>query len=137
MKKYISVILVAIMLAAVLPFTAFAAYSVGDIIELGSYPQTRVTDSSLISALNSCTASMFVQILARIDGVNLNSVSYGGKFNDVKVNDWYAKAVQWADNCGVTGGTGNGAFSPNTAVSREQLATFFIAYAKYKGYIFT
>ena len=56
-KKLLSVLLSVLMLALTLScvsvcFTAGAAYNAGDIIELGSYPQTRVKDSSLISALD-------------------------------------------------------------------------------------
>lgn len=61
-KKVVSVILVVIMCLTMVPlggfdFTAEAAtitsYSQGDIIEFGWYPQSKVTDSTTISALNS------------------------------------------------------------------------------------
>ncbi len=53
-------------------------YKVGDIVEFGSYPQSRVTDSSLVSAL---------------DGVSKNWVSYGyysgdGSFGTMVQGDW-------------------------------------------------
>lgn len=53
-------------------------YKVGDIIEFGSYPQSKVTDSSLVSALNS---------------VSKNWVSYGyysgdGSYGSMKLGDW-------------------------------------------------
>lgn len=55
MKKLLSLILVAIMLVTAMPM-AFAegnTYKVGDIVQFGSYPQSKVTDSTTISALNS------------------------------------------------------------------------------------
>lgn len=53
-------------------------YQVGDIVEFGSYPQSKVTDSSLVSALNS---------------VSKNWVSYGyysgdGSYGSMKPDDW-------------------------------------------------
>lgn len=81
------------------------------------------------------TRAMFVQILARLDiGNGLDGYKYNDRFSDVKTGDWYAKAVQWAVENNVTGGTSATAFSPDFSVTREQLAVFFFAYAKSKGY---
>ena len=55
-KKPLSLLLSLLMALSVLgslPVTSASAYSVGDLIEFGSYPQTKVTDSSLISSLNA------------------------------------------------------------------------------------
>ena len=55
MKKILSLILVAIILVTAMPI-AFAegnTYKVGDIIQFGSYPQSEVTDSATITALNN------------------------------------------------------------------------------------
>ena len=46
---------------------------------------------------------------------------------------WYATAVNWAAASGITSGTGDGNFSPNTAITREQLAAILMNYAQYKG----
>ena len=80
------------------------------------------------------TRAMFVQILARIAGADLDSIEYSGRFNDVTSSDWYAKAVQWAIDNGITEGTGEKTFSPNEPVTREQLAVFLYAYAEYMKY---
>ncbi len=61
-KKLLAVLLVIVMLVptGVMCITSSAtdvSYNVGDIVELGSYPQTRVTDSALISSLNSISAT--------------------------------------------------------------------------------
>ena len=55
-KKCLSVLLSVLMLLPVLgslPVTSASAYSVGDTVQYGSYPQSRVTDGTLISALNA------------------------------------------------------------------------------------
>ena len=76
------------------------------------------------------TRAMIVSMLARLEGVE--SAESAG-FADVAANDWYATAVNWAAASGITSGTGDGNFSPNTAITREQLAAILMNYAQYKG----
>lgn len=63
MKKILCTVLVVVMYLTSVPFVGLVLkagateFSVGDIIEFGSYPQTQVTDSSLISTLNSISAT--------------------------------------------------------------------------------
>ena len=76
------------------------------------------------------TRAMIVSILARLEGVESAEAS---GFVDVDVNDWYATAVNWAASAGVVSGTGEGNFSPNAAITREQLAAMLMNYAAYKG----
>ena len=45
-------------------------------------------------------------------------------FTDVKATDYFADAVAWAVEKGVTNGTGNGAFSPKSTVTRAEAVTF-------------
>ena len=76
------------------------------------------------------TRAMIVSMLARLEGVE--SAESAG-FADVAADDWYATAVNWAAASGITSGTGDGNFSPNTAITREQLAAILMNYAQYKG----
>ena len=76
------------------------------------------------------TRAMIVSMLARLEGVE--SAESAG-FSDVSDSDWYATAVNWAAASGITSGTGDGNFSPNTAITREQLAAILMNYAQYKG----
>ncbi|MBQ7500007.1 MAG: leucine-rich repeat protein, partial [Clostridia bacterium] len=92
------------------------------------------TGTGIFSPGTELTRAMFVQMLARVADADLDNVTYTGRFSDVKDNAWYAKAVQWAVDNGVTEGTGKTTFSPNTPVTREQLATFFLAYSRSMGY---
>lgn len=55
------------------------------------------------------------------------------KFNDVKENDYYSNAVNWAVEKGITNGTGNGKFEPSSSVTREQLVVMIYRYAKMSG----
>ena len=45
-------------------------------------------------------------------------------FADVADTDYYAKAVQWAAENGITSGTGDGCFSPEVPCTRGQILTF-------------
>ena len=76
------------------------------------------------------TRAMIVSMLARLEGVEC---AESAGFTDVAANDWYATAVNWAAASGITSGTGDGNFSPNTAITREQLAAILMNYAQYKG----
>ena len=75
------------------------------------------------------TRAMIVSMLARLE--NVTSAESAG-FADVD-DEWYATAVNWAASVGVVSGTGEGNFSPNAAITREQLAAMLMNYAAYKG----
>ncbi len=57
-------------------------------------------------------------------------------FDDVAADAWYAKAVAWAYENGITKGTGVG-FEPDKDITREQLAAMLYNYAKLLGKGFT
>ena len=48
----------------------------------------------------------------------------GSSFTDVPSGAYYAEAVRWAVERGITGGTGGGMFSPVTNCTRAQIVTF-------------
>lgn len=50
-------------------------------------------------------------------------VSTGCGFTDVKETDYYYKALSWGQSVGLASGTGNGAYSPNANITREQAFT--------------
>lgn len=57
-KKMLSLVLTMFFVLSTVPFAALTAeaattYTVGDIIEFGGYPQSRVTDASTVAALNA------------------------------------------------------------------------------------
>ena len=57
------------------------------------------------------------------------AVSAAAPFSDVAQDGWYADAVSWAAGNGLASGTGADAFSPDSSVTREQLALFLYARA--------
>lgn len=54
-------------------------------------------------------------------------------FTDVGADMWYAKAVAWAEESGITAGNGKGCFEPQSGVTREELAVFLYQYAHHAG----
>ena len=54
----------------------------------------------------------------------------GASFADVPADSYYAQAVAWAIENGITAGVGNGRFDPNSTCTRGQIATFLYRYMK-------
>lgn len=54
-------------------------------------------------------------------------------FGDVPSSAYYAKAVAWAAENGITAGFEDGTFRPTTGLSREQMAALFMKYAQAMG----
>ena len=80
------------------------------------------------SAEADCTRAMVVTYLWKLAGSPNAGTS---DFTDVPANADYAQAVAWAVEQGITSGTGNGQFSPNSICSRGQIVTFlYRAFAK-------
>ena len=69
-----------------------------------------------------CTRAQIATFLWRAAGSpepkNMSS------FSDVPTDSYYAKAVAWAVENGITAGTGDGKFSPNAPCTRAQSVTF-------------
>lgn len=78
------------------------------------------------------TRGMIAQILYAMEG--RPAVAEGAGFADVAENDWYAAAVNWAAAQNIVSGTGGNQFSPNSNLTREQMALILYRYAEYKGY---
>ncbi len=74
---------------------------------------------------------MAVTVLYRLAGSP--STSSSNAFQDVAAEAYYASAVAWATEKGVTKGIGEGQFAPGSQVSREQLAVLLWQYAKNAG----
>ena len=69
-----------------------------------------------------CTRAQIVTFLWKAAGAPEPGQSVS--FADVADNAWYAKAVAWAYENGITAGTSASSFSPNTVCTRAQVATF-------------
>ena len=77
---------------------------------------------------NTCTRGQSVTFLYRAMGTAPTTVN---GFTDVAAGDFYAEAVAWAVENGVTNGTSASTFSPSNGCTRAQIVTFlFRAYNK-------
>ena len=70
-----------------------------------------------------CTRAQIVTFLWRSEG-EPDFTFDGYDFADVKPDDYYYKAVQWAVEQGITKGTSTEAFSPDNICTRAQVVTF-------------
>lgn len=76
----------------------------------------------------TCTRAQSVTFLARA----LNAKANGkADFTDVPADSYYAEAVAWAVENGVTNGMGDDRFAPNRHCTRAQIVTFL--YRAYNG----
>ncbi len=80
----------------------------------------------------SMSRAMFVTVLGRMAGVNADKYT-NEKFTDVQSGSYYEGYVVWAAKNGIVQGTSDTTFSPDAAVTREQMAVFLYRYAKYLG----
>ena len=110
--------------SSMIPFTDVPA---------GSYYETAVlwaaengitggTGNNAFSPDAACTRGQIVSFLWRA----LGSPAAGtvNPFADVAADAYYNTAVLWAAENGITGGTGNNAFSPDADCTRAQIVTF-------------
>ena len=80
------------------------------------------------------TRAMAVTIIYRLAGEpELPDANWGYPYADVDAGSWYARAVYWARMNGIVNGTGDNTFSPDAAVTREQLASMLYRYASLAG----
>ena len=81
------------------------------------------------------TRGMFVTVLGRTAGVvEADYQNTYALFRDVPAGAYYAPFVNWAVQYGIANGVDDGLFSPDTPVTREQMATFLVRYASIYNY---
>lgn len=151
-KRIVSAMLVIAMLLTMLPMQVFAASAEEEKgktpfrdIEPGAWYEEAVqyvyenglfagTSEQTFSPQNSMTRGMYVTVIGRQVGVD--TAAYAGKtqFSDVGPNAWYAPYVAWAAEQGITAGTGDGKFSPESLVTRQQMAVFTVRLFRAMGW---
>ena len=111
-------------------------------VPAGSYYEDAVVwavDKSITTGMSaaafdpngSCTRAQIVTFLWRAAGSPEPKTMKG--FDDVAPNAYYAKAVAWAVENGITTGTSASKFSPNDPCTRTQAVTFLFRYAAANG----
>lgn len=83
---------------------------------------TAGTAPNRFSPDQECTRAQIVTMLWRAAGCP--SAHTDTTFSDVDADAWYADAVTWAVQCGITQGTGGNRFTPDMICTRAQCVTF-------------
>ena len=86
-------------------------------------------DGKSFNPADKMTRAMLATVLYRLCG---DTTSYTNTFTDVPEASWYAPAVSWAQSVSVVNGVSADRFSPDEAITREQMATILSRYANYK-----
>lgn len=118
MKKLVRRLL-PLLLAAVLLAGAVPAWAAGSVPDPSPTPET-LNQKVLMDRYDGNPITITI---TNIDAVSLAGGQVSG-FSDVAVTDYFSDAVKWAVEEGVTQGTGNGAFSPKSTVTRAEAVTF-------------
>ncbi len=79
----------------------------------------------------TATRAMIVTTLYRLEGGP--KVETQNEFSDVPADAWYADAVNWAVECGISNGYEDNTFRPDQPATREELAAFLFRMAEYYG----
>lgn len=116
--------------AAVNPFTDVTdgAWYYDDVLYVYENGIFNGMSETVFAPGGTMSRAMFVTVLGRMAGVRTENYAGGTDFIDVAENAYYAPYVAWAVKYGITNGTGPNTFTPNAALTRQELATFFVRY---------
>lgn len=89
------------------------------------------TSAIQFEPLRSIDRAMAISVIHRMLGAPESEKNCG--YADVDPASWYASAVNWATEAGITGGIGKNRFAPGNSVSREQLITMLYRAVDYSG----
>ena len=90
---------------------------------------TNGTTDTTFGPDETCTRAHGVTFLSR--AAKANTASGNSNFADVDANAYYASAVKWAVDNGITNGISSSLFGPDSSCTRAQIVTFL--YRMYQG----
>ena len=98
-----------------------------------AYVNTLLNGTSLteFSPNGTVSRAMAATLLYRMAGEG--AVSGTVSLSDVPADTWYTQAALWAAENNILPGIENGAFLPDQAITREELATALYRYAQLRG----
>ena len=141
MKKIVSLIIAAVMLASCVTVATAAKTGFSDVEEdrWSAAAIKYAVDNDYMKGVGggkfdpegSLTRSMVVTVLWRRE--KCPETVFTDVFKDVRAKDWFSSAVIWAKECGVVLGTSDTTFSPDDEITREQLVTMLSRYTDLKG----
>ena len=92
---------------------------------------TEGVGNNLFAPNQPCTRAQIVTFLWRAAGSPEPKAM--SSFTDIPADSYYAKAVAWAVENGITTGTGDGKFSPDATCTRAQAVTFLFRASEASG----
>ena len=101
------------------PADAYYAKAVAWAVENGI---TEGTSDTTFAPGTICTRAQGVTFLSR--AAKANTASGNSNFADVDANAYYASAVKWAVDNGITNGISSSLFGPDSSCTRAQIVTF-------------
>ena len=108
----------------------WAKESIDYVVSRGLFRGTSDTEFSPDMTMDR---GMLVMVLSRLSGADVSAYKTSS-FSDVETGNYYLPNVEWAYKNGVISGIGGGMFSPERAVTREEIALILYNYAKATGY---
>ena len=79
----------------------------------------------------SMTRGMFVTVLSRLSGENLEGADFESVFDDVADGRYYSDAIAWAAANDIVNGLSETEFGVNENITREQMCTMLVRFADY------
>ena len=107
------------------PPTTRAVMNSSPVPVFAAMPEAMGTSATTFSPDVTVTRAQVVTFLWRANG---QPAAWNSGFTDVSADAYYAKAVAWAMENGITTGVGFGVFSPDAACTRAQIVTFLYRY---------
>lgn len=137
-KKMTAAVLSAVMMITMLPYAAasqfkdiaghWAKEDIEYAVQKGWFNGVSATS---FQPNGTMTRGMFVKALGELSHADMSQYSGSTKFKDVSSSAYYARYVSWANQNGIVNGVSADRFSPNTAITREQIAVMMVKYANY------
>lgn len=143
MKKLLSVFVSIVILAGILSTTVLAETPFKDVDEDAWYYEAvnEAYNAGFFNGVSENTfapdavmsRAMFVTVLANMTSDYVEQDVDVSPFEDVPASEWFASAIIWAVENGLTNGVSERKFDPNGNVTREQMAVFMYRYAEKTG----
>lgn len=142
-KRILSLLLVVALVLSMVPAVGAAGIPFTDVSTSAWYYDSvcYVYDNGLMNGVSSTrfdpngqlTRGMFATVLGRIEGIIVGDYP-NQPFTDVNPDVYYAPYISWAHEMGVTNGVGTNRFSPNSYITREQIATMVTRFVQNLNY---
>ena len=94
--------------------------------ELAQNGLVKGKDEHHFAPADTLTRGEFVTLLYRVSGAKAEETAV--PFSDVPADAWYADAVSWAVQAGVTKGTSKDTFAPNLTIARQDMMLMIVRF---------